>query len=333
MTTTPVAVKCPGGSDGAINASVSGGTPGYTYSWTASAGGTIPSGQATNMNLNNLIAGTYNLTVTDSKGCTATTSQSITQPAAIAITPSVTSVGCFGDNTGAIALTIAGGTAPYTYLWNDGNTSKDRTGLAPGTYSVTLTDTNGCKITQSGISITQPAAALALSETHTNILLTGSSTGAINLTVTGGTSPYTYAWTGAGVVVASEDQTGLAAGVYSVTVTDARGCVASLSVTLTEPPAMLLSTVLTNPTCPPGAQQNANTGAIDLSVSGGNPGYTYDWSDIGTPGVFTDPQDRTSIPAGTYTVVVRDANGNTQTVTVTLINLNPNPATPTSISH
>ena len=333
MTTTPVAVKCPGGSDGAINASVSGGTPGYTYSWTASAGGTIPSGQATNMNLNNLIAGTYNLTVTDSKGCTATNSIIITQPAAITITPTVTNVSCRGASTGAIALTIAGGTTPYTYLWNDGNTSQNRTGLAAGTFSVTVTDANNCTRTQTGIAVTQPAAVLTLSHTQTNILVFGASTGAINLTVTGGTSPYTYAWTGAGVVVASEDQTGLAAGVYSVIVTDARGCVASLSVTLTEPPAMLLSTVLTNATCPPGAQQNANTGAIDLSVSGGNPGYTYDWSDIGTPGVFTDPRDRTSIPAGTYTVVVRDVNGNTQTVTVTLINLNPNPATPTSISH
>jgi SprB repeat len=333
MTATPVAVKCPGGSDGAINVAVSGGTPGYTYSWTASAGGTIPSGQATNMNLNNLIAGTYNLTVTDSKGCTATTSQSITQPASIVVTPVITTVDCRGSSTGAIALTIAGGTAPYTYLWNDGNTSQNRTGLAAGTFSVTVTDANNCTRTQTGIAVTQPAAVLTLSHTQTNILINGASTGAINLTATGGTSPYTYAWTGAGVAVSSEDQTGLAAGVYSVTVTDTRGCTANLSVTLTQPPPMLLSTVITNPLCPPGAQVNGNTGAIDLSVSGGVPGYTYDWSDIGTPGVFTDPQDRTSIPAGTYTVVVRDANGATQTTTVTLTNINPNPATPTTITH
>jgi hypothetical protein len=332
-TSTPTNLSCNGAANGAIDLAISGGSPGYTYAWTASAGGTIPSGQASNKNLNGLTAGTYSVTVTDSKGCTATTSQIISESGAITITPTITNVSCRGNNSGAIALAIVGGSSPYTYLWNDGNTSQDRTGLAAGTYSVILTDAGGCTKTQGAINVTQPAAILSLSETHTNVLVNGDSTGAIDLTVTGGTSTYTFVWTGVGVAVFSEDQTGLAAGAYNVTVTDANSCTATLSVTLTQPALMTLSTTLTNAICPPGAQTNGNTGAIDLSVSGGVPSYTYDWTDIGSPGVFTDSQDRTGIPAGTYTVVVKDTNGATKTTTVTLTNLNPNPATPASINH
>jgi hypothetical protein len=332
-TATPTNLSCNGAANGAINLNVSGGSPGYTYAWTASAGGTIPPGQASNRNLNGLTAGTYSVIITDSKGCTATLSQVITQPLAITVTPAITTVGCRGSSTGAIALTIAGGTSPYTYLWNDGNTSQNRTGLAAGTYSVTVRDPNNCTRTESGISVTQPAAALSLSFTQTNILVNGASTGAIDLTVTGGTSPYTYSWVGVSFTATTQDISSRPAGVYNVAVTDARGCIANLSVTLTEPIIMVLSTSITNALCPPGAQTNGNTGAINLTVSGGLPGYTYDWSDIGTPGLFTDSEDRTNIPAGTYTVVVRDANGATRTTTVTVTNINPNPATPASINH
>lgn len=334
VTTTPTNLSCNGAANGAINLAVSGGSPGYTFAWVGSGGGTIPSGQTGNQNLNGLTGGSYSVAVTDSKGCTVTTLQNITQPGAISITPTVTNVGCRGASSGAIALTIVGGSSPYTYLWNDGNTSKDRIGLTAGTYSVTLTDAGGCTRTQSGITITQPAAAIALSFTQTNVLVNGASTGAIDLTVTGGTSPYTYSWLGiGGFTAATQDISGLIAGGYNVTVTDVNSCTANLSVTLTQPVLMTLSTSLTNAICPPGAQTNGNTGAIDLSVSGGVPGYTYDWTDIGSPGVFTDAQDRTSIQAGTYTVVVKDSSGAIQTTTVSLTNINPNPATPASINH
>jgi hypothetical protein len=331
---TPTNPRCNGASNGAIDLAVGGGSPGYTFAWTASAGGVIPPGQASNRNLNGLVAGTYSVVVTDNIGCTTTTSQILSQPGAFGVTPAITTVGCFGASTGAVALTVAGGTGPFTYLWNDGNTSQNRTGLAAGTYSVTVTDANTCTATASSIAVTQPAAALTLSHTQTNILSNGASTGAIDLTVSGGTSPYTYAWVGpAGFTASSQDISSRPAGAYNVTVTDARGCVASRSVTLTEPVGILVSAAVTNALCPPGAQTNGNTGAINLTVSGGAPGYTYDWTGIGTPGDFTDPEDRTSIPAGSYTVAVRDTNGATVTTTVTVTNINPNPATPASINH
>ncbi|HRZ41468.1 MAG TPA: hypothetical protein P5228_02055 [Bacteroidales bacterium] len=334
-----VHITCPGGSNGAVNTSVSGGIPGYTYSWTKTGD---PGFSSSAQNLSNLTGGTYNLTVTDSKGCIGTATATVNEPAAIVITPSITPVTCFGFNNGIINLSVSGGTGGYSYLWNDGNAAQNRTGLSPGTYSVTVTDGNGCTQTASGLSITQPAAALTLSQTHVNILCNGGSTGSIDLTVSGGTQfdlpadPYTYAWTrvGGGYSASTEDISGLTAGTYTVTVTDKNSCTANLSVTITQPAALTVSTNVTQPTCPPSADPPVNAdGAITLTVSGGAGSYTFDWTDIGLPNVFTDPQNRSGLQAGTYTVVVKDANNCTATTTLTLTFLNPNPVQPSSINH
>jgi len=235
-TASPVNPAC-FGQKGAVNLTVSGGTPAYTYSWTGPAGYT-----ATTQNISALAtAGTYNVTVTDSKACTATASAAITIPTAVAIAlTSSTNVSCKGGANGAIDITPSGGTSGYTYLWSDGPSTQDRTSLAAGTYVVTVTDANACTATRS-VTITEPAI-LALTTAKTDPTCPPGSTpplnsdGAIDLTVTGGTSPYTYNWTtmnGSGLVPASQDQTGLIAGTYSVTVTDNKACTASTSVTLT----------------------------------------------------------------------------------------------------
>ncbi|RVT70600.1 adhesin, partial [Flavobacterium sufflavum] len=128
--------------------------------------------------------------------------------------------------TGAINLTPTGGTGPYTFNWGGGITTEDRTGLAAGSYSVTITDANGCTGTVSGITLTQPAAAVSGTTVVTNVACNGGTTGAINLTPTGGTGPYTFNWGGG---ITTEDRTGLAAGSYSVTITDANGCTGTVS--------------------------------------------------------------------------------------------------------
>ncbi|MBE0640399.1 MAG: SprB repeat-containing protein, partial [Bacteroidales bacterium] len=130
---TPVEPTCPGGSNGSINVTVSGGTPGYSYAW---------SDGPTTLNRSGLSSASYTLTVTDSKGCTQTETVVLDDPDAIVINPSITDVDCYGDNTGAISLSVNGGTSPYTYLWNDGNSSPSRTDLVSGIYSVTVTDAN-----------------------------------------------------------------------------------------------------------------------------------------------------------------------------------------------
>ncbi|NCV57098.1 MAG: adhesin, partial [Betaproteobacteria bacterium] len=140
-------------------------------------------------------------------------------------------MGCFGNSTGSINLTVTGGVAPYTYAWTNNATTQNLTNIPAGVYTVVATDANGCTTTQT-VTITQPQGALALSTTKVDVLCFGNSTGSINLTVTGGTAPYTYAWSNN---TTQEDPQNLAAGTYTVTVTDANGCTAQTSVTITQP--------------------------------------------------------------------------------------------------
>jgi hypothetical protein len=332
----PTHVSCNGGTNGAINVSVSGGTPGYTYSWNDGP---------TTANRSGLVAGNYTLTVTDSKGCQVITPVTITQPAALVVMPNLTDVTCFDQNNGIINLDVSGGNpgvdpAPaYTFLWNDGNTSQNRTGLAPGTYSVKVTDSKNCSIEVTELTIAQPANALSLSSTPVNVLCFGQSTGSIDLTVTGGTEGYTYAWTKAGVPAYNantEDISGLSVGTYNVAVTDSKGCTATREVTITQPPVLALSTQITHPTCPPevGPPAFGFDGSINLTVEGGVGPYTYLWTaPVANPqGVVpsgqADLQDLATLQHGTYSVLVTDANNCTATVTVVLVAQNPKPVAP-----
>jgi gliding motility-associated-like protein len=231
-------------------------------------------------------------------------SVTITQPTAgLSLTEMHTNVLCFGASTASIDQTVTGGTAPYTYLWSNNGTSEDIANLASGTYSVTTTDASGCTATLSVI-ITQPAAGINLSETHTNVLCFGNATAGINQTVTGGTAPYTYLWSNNAT---TEDLTNIVSGTYTVTTNDAVGCTATLSVTITQPAAAIsMSSTILNVLCVNG------TGSVDLTVSGGTPNYTYLWSNNATT------QDLLAVISGLYTVTVTDANGCTATFNSTV---------------
>ena len=284
-------ILCNGGTTGAINLTASNGTAPYTYNW---------GGGVTTEDRTGLAAGTYNVTITDANGCTQTASATLTQATALAIAATPTNINCFGSSTGAINISVSGGTSPYTYNWDGGITSQNRTGLAAGTYNLTVTDANSCTKTTS-ITLTQPAGALTLSTSITNISC-GIGTGAINLTASNGTSPYTYNWGGG---VTTEDRTGLTVGTYTVTVTDANGCTATISPTVTQTTAATLTTSVANISCFGG------TGAINLTATGGSP-FTYNWGG----GVTTE--DRTGLAAGTYTVTVTNAQGCTSTTSATV---------------
>uniref|UniRef100_UPI0025EE4154 T9SS type A sorting domain-containing protein n=1 Tax=uncultured Chryseobacterium sp. TaxID=259322 RepID=UPI0025EE4154 len=210
---------------------------------------------------------------------------------------------CNGASNGAINLTPAGGTAPYTFNWGGGVTTEDRTGLAAGTYTVVITDANGCTATVNA-TVTQPTT-LSAAVTQTNVLCNGGSTGTATVTVTGGTAPYTYAWSPSGGTAATA--TGLSAGTYTVTVTDANGCTLTRTVTIIQSSAVSGTTVVTNVAC-----NGASNGAINLTPAGGTAPYTFNWGG----GVTTE--DRTGLAAGTYTVVITDANGCTATVNATV---------------
>ncbi|MEM9023062.1 MAG: T9SS type A sorting domain-containing protein, partial [Bacteroidota bacterium] len=274
-----------------------GGTMPYTYNW--SNGGTT----ATMFGLG---AGTYTVSITDANGCgPATATATITEPTAV--TGSITGqtdVLCNGDNTGDATAIASGGTAPYSFTWSNGDNGTTADSLAAGTYTVTITDANGCGPVITTVTITEPSALTVDVISQVDVLCNGDSTGSATALATGGTPTYAYAWSNGDVgTVAS----GLAAGTYFVTATDLNGCVDVDSVTITEPPALMLSDSVTNVTC-----NGLSDGAIDLTVAGGVMPYSYLWS------TGDNTEDVTNLAAGTYTVVVTDANGCVDSLSATV---------------
>ena len=305
LNTTPTHVLCNGASTGSIDLTASGGTVAgaYSYNWDNSAG--------SNQDPTNLAANTYSVTVTDDNGCTENTSVTITQPTAISLNTTPTHVLCNGASTGSIDLTASGGTVAgaYSYNWdNSAGSNQDPTNLAANTYSVTVTDDNGCTENTSA-TITEPTA-ITLSTTPTHVLCNGGNTGSIDLIPTGGTvaSDYSYSWDNS--AGSNQDPTSLAANTYSVTVTDDNGCTENTSVTITEPTAIALNTTPTHVLC-----NGASTGSIDLTVSGGTVAgpYSYNWNNSAGSN-----QDPTNLAANTYSVTVTDDNGCTENTSATI---------------
>lgn len=284
-------ITCNGDNDGSITSSVSGGTPPYAYNW--NNGATIP-------NLSGLAPGTYILTVTDANGCTNTASATITQPDAINVNVSGQDLLCNGDNSGTATATASGGTPPYSYAWNTGAATSMISNLPAGTYTVTVTDANGCDNTAS-VTISQPSAVTVTLD-DMDIFCDGVNDGSITATPGGGTPPYTFEWnTGATTATISN----LPAGTYTVTVTDVNECQAVASATIEEFPGLMLAPVASSPDC-----FGEITGTASVNVSGGTAPFSYEWSNSETT------QTITGLPAGTYTVTVTDAVGCTGVETV-----------------
>lgn len=289
-------VSCNGGSDGSIVLLTNGGNSGgYTFNWSNSPSNLAFAGS--------LSAGAFTVTVSDPKGCTTTVSGSITEPTTLSSSLAPTSILCFGDANGSISNTVTGGTSPYTYSWNDGPTTSSRTNLAAGTYTITVSDANGCTTTASTTVTQRPDLLVSLSPT--NLVCNGANNGAISANASGGTSAYSYLWSNAATTATI---TGLAAGMYAVTVTDAFGCTELASTTLTQPTALVASiSSSTNVDC------NGNsTGDATAAASGGIAPYTFLWSNAATSATIT------SLAAGTYTVTVTDNNGCTNTASTSI---------------
>jgi uncharacterized protein (DUF2141 family) len=286
---------CFGNATGSIDLSVSGGTSPYTYSW---------SNGAVSQDISSLVAGTYSVTITDSKGCTAILSITITQPAAPLSSSMVeTNIDCYGNSTGAVNLSVSGGTLPYTYNWSNASLNEDISGLLPGQYIVTITDNNGCTLKDTA-NLTQPLAPLSISLTKDDADCFGAADGSIDATLTGGTTPYSYSWSNG---ESTEDIQNLIAGTYIVQVTDFNGCQVSADTIISQPQPIVLTSTQVDVLC-----YGAATGSINLLVTGGIAPYQYSWSNGATS------EDVSNLVSGTYSVTATDANNCSTSYSVTI---------------
>ena len=283
-------VTCNGANDGTASANIVDGAGGtYSFLWSTGASG---------QTINSLAPGSYSVTATDATtGNTASSSVYISEPAALSLIMNASYETCDISGDGTASVLAFGGTPPYTILWDDpaGQSWWVAYHLHVGTYTVTITDANGCSI-QGSATVEPSPEGIWLGTSTTSATCAGSCDGTAKTMPMTGLPPYTYQWSGTSQT--SDHVTGLCAGTYNVTVTDANGCSAVDHATVNEPPV-----VNANVSSAPAGCSGANTGSATAYGSGGTPGYTYAWSNGGNTATIMD------LSPGDYTVTVTDANG------------------------
>ena len=289
VVTTPTAVSCFGGTNGAAAVTINGGMAPHTYTWSM-----VPA-QTTSL-ATGLTAGNYSVTVTNSIGCSAQRTVNITQPQPLAFTSTLSHVTCAGAANGSINTSVSGGNTPYTYSWAGlAQTTGSLAGLTAGSYTATVTDNKSCTVA-AVMTVTQPAT-LVITGSQTNVACYGMNTGAITSSVSGGTAPYTYTWSPG--FASTPSLNNIPAGVYTLTVKDLRNCTQTRTVNITQPASLSVTTTFTNESC-----DYLNNGAASAVAAGGAGPYNYLW----TPGSFTSSALQ-NLSSGSYSVVVTDQNG------------------------
>lgn len=278
-------VSCYGAADGSVAiTSLSGGTEPYSYSWNNGYHGTSLSGVA---------YGNYTLTVTDSHDCSVVASAVVAQPSLVTARVTSTHVVC-GVSAGSLMLNVFGGTSPYTYIWSNGSQADSQSDITEGSYTVTVTDANGCSATSStSVNIT---GALSVSITEVSpISCYGMSDAALMVETGSAQQPVICMWDNG---TTGSTLNGLDAGTYSVTVSDAWGCAGTASHQITSPTEITMTSQIVEPLC-----YNTADGAITLHVEGGRPPYAYMWTNGSTEASLTN------VRSGSYGVVVSDYEG------------------------
>lgn len=292
--TDVVNVSCNGGQNGAATAVGGGGFGSYEFLW---------SNGVTTATANNLAPGTYIVTVTDDENCTATVSVTITQPAVLNANASATGETASGADDGTATATPSGGTPNYAYLWSTGETTATIENLAPGNYTVTVTDDNGCTAVQI-VTVNSFDCTIAATVTGTHVTCFGAGDGTAAVNLTGAALPATFLWSNGAT---TQTVAGLAPGTYTVEVVDANNCPAEASVQITSPAALL-----SNATATPETGVGLNNGTATAQPTGGTPSYAFAWSN------GENTQTITGLAPGQYTVTVSDANTCTAVQTVTV---------------
>lgn len=302
-------VSCNGASNGSATVTPGGGNATYTYTW---------SNGATTASVGNLVAGTYLVTVTDGENCTSSSSAMVTQPNVLVANTSATGQTANGVNDGTASAAPTGGTSGYSYAWSNGGTTATINGLAPGTYTVVVTDANACTAVES-VTVNSFNCALSANMSSSNITCFGTNNGTATVSLSGAAEPVTYAWSNGATTPTVGN---LAAGAYSVEVMDANNCPATLNVSITEPTQLATNATATNETA-----AGTNDGTATAAPTGGISGYSYLWSNGGTTATIT------GLAPGTYTVVVTDANACTASQTVVVNSFDCTITTQTTVSN
>jgi gliding motility-associated-like protein len=300
VTITGTDPLCAGETNGALTAVGVGGTPAYSYDW--ATGGTNP-------NVTNATAGIYDIVITDANGCTSTASHTLVEPAAIIAVTTATTSDC-GQLNGLVDVSATGGTVSvdYSYEWLDSlgtavGGAASVNNLPSGTYTVIVTDDNGCTVTViatiTGLTAGTASAAVTSSYNGEQISCAGSCDGEALVAMVGGAAPFSYAINGASQTAAQV--TSLCAGNYTIIVTDDVGCTSTVSVTLADPTPITLSNVVSNETCAGDCD-----GSIALTASGGTAPHSYTFNNGAT---YVTPDNLGALCAAGYDVGAMDVNG------------------------
>lgn len=311
-------VSTVGGSNGSASVAISGGTAPYTVAWSGAASGSQVQATAGTATISGLVAGNYNVTVTDANNCTTTCSFVISDPSCnVQVSATSENPTCNGDTNGTIDLT-AMGAFPFDYDWSDDvlDGIEDPMTVGAGTYSVTVTDGNGCQAI-TAVTLTEPIAMAVTCSQANPVSVLGGSDGAATISISGGTAPYTLLWAGAAggtqTVLAAGIATipNLPAGVYTMTITDDNGCSESCSFTISSA-GCSLDVIVNSAVISPCF--GAVNGIIVLDELNAIGTIQYDWNVDALDG----EADPSGLSAGFYAVTVTDGAGCSDTVSVTL---------------
>ena len=317
-TSTSTNILCNGACTGSAGVTASGGTGAYTYSWSPSGGSA--------MNATSLCAGIYTCYIQDANSCLTTQIDTVKAPLLLHIDPASTNILCNGACNGTASASVTGGVVNYTYSWSPNVSSASSvSSLCGGTYTCTVTDANGCSVAQT-YSITQPVLLTAI-PSQTNSACNGGNTGTASVVASGGTigSGYTYSWNPApGGGQNTSVATGLGAGNYTCTITDANNCSITQVFTMTQPVLLSSAGTVTSATC------LLPNGSATTSASGGSGSYTYNWTPA--PGGGQGTMNASGLSTGIYTCTVTDSLGCTSTLHDTIVNTGTLPAPTVSVA-
>jgi len=297
---TQTNVQCYGNNSGYLELLASGGVTPYQYS--------INGGQSfqSSPNFYNLSAGVYNIVIRDDNNCTRTLSSTITQPDQLAFTVAVNDVSCFGDSTGSITVSVTGGTSPFQYSTDGGQTyqpSPAISNLDSGNYVVSVKDAHNCTVS-GGAFVNQPAQPLVVSVASLqNVLCRGGNSGEVTIEVTGGTETYNYSVDGGQNFQLSNVISGLTPGNYLALIADHNGCTQNIAFEITQPAENLNIDLLVTENVDCYAD---GSGFIGITASGGTPAYEYS---IDEGANYQAGEEFSGLSGGTYYIIVRDDNG------------------------